>query len=64
MANAEKFTQRTKHIALKYHHFKSFVRDGRVSIEYIRTKDQKADLLTKPLAEELFFRLRFMLCGW
>jgi hypothetical protein len=64
MANAEKFTLRTKHIALKYHHFKSFVCDGRISIEYIRTEHQKADLLTKPPADELFFLLRFMLCGW
>jgi hypothetical protein len=30
----------------------------------IVTDDQKADLLTKPLAESAFFRLRHMLIGW
>ena len=64
MANSDKFTPRTKHIALKYHHFRSHVKQKKVSINYCRTEDQKADLLTKPLSDELFFRLRYMLNGW
>lgn len=64
MANSEKFTPRTKHIALKYHHFKQFVKSKRVAIQYCRTEEQKADILTKPLRDDLFFTLRFMLCGW
>ncbi|KAL7540880.1 hypothetical protein ACHAXR_010682 [Thalassiosira sp. AJA248-18] len=64
MATSQKFTPRTKHIALKYHHFRSFVKSGRVTINYCRTTEQKADLLTKPLADELFIKLRYMLSGW
>ena len=64
MANSNKFTPRTKHIALKYHHFKSHVNQNKITVEYCRTEDQKADLLTKPLSDEFFFRLRYMLCGW
>ena len=64
MASSEKFTPRTKHIALKYHHFKSHVKRGLIDVQYCRTEDQKADLLTKPLADPLFFKLRYMLCGW
>ena len=64
MANSEKFTPRTKHIALKYHHFRSYVKKGEIEIEYCCTEDQKADLLTKPLSDALFFRLRYMLIGW
>ena len=64
MANSDKFTPRTKHIALKYHHFKSHVKRGIIDIQYCRTEDQKADLLTKPLADELFLKLRCMLSGW
>ena len=30
IANSTKFTPRTKHIALKYHHFKSFVKSGNI----------------------------------
>ena len=64
MANSDKFTPRTKHIALKYHHFRSHIKRGLIDVQYCRTEDQKADLLTKPLADELFFTLRYMLCGW
>ena len=64
MATGNKFTPRTKHIALKYHHFKTHVKDGRVSIKYCPTHLQLADILTKPLPDEAFYALRYMLCGW
>ena len=64
MAKSDKFTPRTKHIALKYHHFCSHIKNGHIEISYCPTEDQKADLLTKPLADAAFFRLRHMLIGW
>ena len=63
MAKSPKFSPRTKHIALKYHHFRSFVKFDRVIIKYCRTEMQKADLLTKPLNNHIFFRLYYMLLG-
>ena len=64
MATLQKFTPRTKHIALKYHHFCSHVKNGAIKISYCCTTEQKADLLTKPLAINLFFKLRYMQSGW
>ena len=64
MATSQKFSPWTKHIALKYHHFCLFVKDGRIKISYCRTTEQKADILTKPPTDDLFFKLRYMLCGW
>ncbi len=64
MATSDKFTPQTKHIELKYHHFCSHVKNGRIEINYCPTEDEKADLLTKPLADAAFFRLRHMLIGW
>ncbi len=64
MATLDKFTLQTEHIALKYHHFCSHVKNGHIKIRYCPTEDQKADLLTKPLADSTFFRLRHMLIGW
>ena len=52
MATGVKFPPRTKHIALKYHHFRSHVKSGRVVIHYKPTEEQLADLLTKPLSNE------------
>jgi hypothetical protein len=63
MAVAPKFTPRTKHIALKYHHFKQHV-GTKINISYISTDMQKADIFTKPLPDDAFFRLRYMLMGW
>ncbi len=47
MATSDKFTPQTKHIALKYHHFHSPVKNGHIETNYCPTEDQKADLLTK-----------------
>ena len=49
MATGINISPRTKHIALKYHHFISHVKSGRVVIYYRPTEEQLADLLTKPL---------------
>ena len=59
-----KFTPRTKHIATKYHHFRSFVSDGTIVINPIDTSEQLADMLTKPLKELSFCYLRKGLMGW
>ena len=64
VAEAPKFTPRTKHIALKYHHFRQFVADGTVQILPISTLEQTADILTKPLPDLKFQYLRGKLCGW
>ena len=64
MAQADKLSPRTKHTALKYHHFRSFVKSKRVTTKYYRTEMKKADILTKPLSDALFFRLRHMIIGW
>ena len=64
VAESPKFTPRTKHIALKYHHFRQFVHDGTIVIKPIDTKEQVADIFTKPLDEAQFVYLRRKLCGW
>ena len=55
---------RTKHIALKYHHFRSSVKSGSVSIQYVETHDQIADIFTKALNDAQFCNLRKGLNGW
>jgi hypothetical protein len=57
MATSQKFTPCTKHIALKYHHFCSHVKPGAIQVRYCCTTEQKADILTKPLVDDLFFKL-------
>ena len=42
-------TPRNNHIAIKYHHFRSFISKGHVVINHIDTKEQVVDIFTKPL---------------
>jgi hypothetical protein len=64
LVNAPKMRPRTKHIAIKYHHFRSHVARGDIKIQWIDTKHQLADIFTKPLAGLLFASLRRSLLGW
>ena len=47
VANSPKVASTTKHIAIKYHHLRSFVADSSVVIDLIYTSEQIADILTK-----------------
>ena len=64
MAEAAKFSPRTKHIALKYHHFRRIVKDQTIKILPIDTKEQTVDIFTKPLDEALLVHLRKKIMGW
>ena len=64
LAKAPRMNPRTKYISLKYHHFREYVKNERVNIEYINTKEQLADIFTKPLPTPTFTYLRSKLFGW
>jgi hypothetical protein len=49
---------RTKHIAIRYHLLRDNQQRGDIEIAYINTKDQLADIFTKPLDEKTFTKLR------
>jgi hypothetical protein len=64
-ATAVRMTPRTKHIAVKYHFFKSHVNAGTgISLAKIDTNLQKADIFTKGLAPQKFMEIHKLLCGW
>jgi hypothetical protein len=52
------FHERSKHIDIRYHFIRECVEQGRVGIDYIRTNDQLADVLTKALGRLVFQGLR------
>jgi hypothetical protein len=43
------FHERTKHIAVKYHYIRDLIIKGIIDLNYISSKNQNADGLTKPL---------------
>ena len=70
LATLPKLRPRTKHIAIQYHHFRTWTVKGlsgqepKIKIEYISTNEQQADMMTKPLPRIQFQYLRKLLCGW
>ena len=64
LATDHKSCPRTKHIGLKYHHFRGHVMSGLVKILPITTFEQTADIFTKPLPAVTFKYLRKKLMGW
>ena len=70
LAKAPKLRPRTKHIAVKYHHFRSHIYnkqsnpDGCLHLQYVGTKDQLADTFTKGLNQTAFETFCSIICGW
>jgi hypothetical protein len=60
----DQFRPRTKHIGIKWHHFRDAVKNGSVVVKKIDTTLQLADPLTKPLPQPTFETLRKLLMGW
>ena len=49
---------RTKHIEIRHHFLRDHAQKGDITLEFVRTKDQLADILTKLLNENQFFNIR------
>jgi Reverse transcriptase (RNA-dependent DNA polymerase) len=64
MAKVHKFRPRTKHINIKYHHFRSYVNDDLISIHPITSANNPADMLTKGLGVNKLQANRFRVMGW
>jgi hypothetical protein len=64
LAIVPRMTPRSKHIAIKYHFFRSHVKQGSIQVVKIDTRIQKADILTKGLSKITFQLIRGLLLGW
>lgn len=64
LAKSPKMTPRTKHIAIKYHHFRQAVNNEILMIERVDTKEQLADIFTKATTTQTFEYLRRKIMGW
>ena len=56
--------KRTKHTDTRYHFTRERVESGEVKLVYVPTKDQLADLLTKPVGGVRLEQLRGKLLGY
>ena len=49
---------KTKHIPIKYHFLREQALEHKVKLEYVPSKEQVADIFTKPLPREAFEYIR------
>ena len=52
---------RTKHIEIRHHFIRDHVERGDIELIHIDTKNQIADIFTKPLSTQQYLELRFKL---
>ena len=53
----------SKHIDVRYHVLRELAASDDISVQYLRTEDQHADILTKAVGRESFERHRDFLLG-
>eukprot|EP00253_Pinus_taeda_P006416 PITA_06416 len=58
LSNNSVFHKRTKHIDTRFHYIRELVSNGEIALEHCRTREQVADILTKPLDQKSFEFLR------
>ena len=56
MANNQTTSQRTKHVDMRYHFVREYIEDGMVQIVFVKSKDNDADIFTKNLDGETYWR--------
>ena len=49
---------------IKYHHFREAVSQGKVTVVTVSSEQKIADIFTKPLTEQLFYKFRKQIMGW
>ena len=49
---------RTKHIEIRHHFLRDHAQKDDITLEFVSTKNQLADIFTKPLSEEQFVDIR------
>jgi hypothetical protein len=63
MALQEASTRKTKHIELQVHYIRDLVQRGLIVMVHIPTRIQLADIFTKPLPEDAFYRHLHVILG-
>ena len=54
LTNNDVMSQRTKHIDTRHHFVREMISNGEITVKYIRSERNPADLMTKNLGTEKF----------
>jgi hypothetical protein len=56
MANDNILNERSKHIDIRYHYTRKAIEAKQITLKYVRSADNHADLFTKPLGQNLLHK--------
>ena len=63
MEKVHKYRPCTKHVNVKYHHFRDYVNRGVITINTIGTNKEPADILTKPVNVSTLRKHKYFIMG-
>ena len=64
MCSSERCVGRVKHLDARHHFLRFQTTEGKCTLEYVDTKENVADILTKPLPRETHLRHTARLVWW
>lgn len=52
------FHSKSKHIRIKYHFIRDLIKEGDIDVKFCKTQEQVADIFTKALKIETFYKMK------
>ena len=56
LAENQSSSDRTKHVDIRYHFIRQYIKDGTIMIEFVRSSENDSDIFTKNVTSETFSR--------
>ena len=63
LAKNPAFHKRSKHIDIKYHFIRSEAQQGAISLRYIASEDNLADIFTEPVSKVRMDKFKHFICN-
>jgi len=58
LATNDQISARNKHIDIKIHHVRHLIKEGELRLAYVKSSEELADMLTKPIDKSTLVRHR------
>ena len=56
LAENQNSSDRTKHVDIRYHFIRQYIKDGTIMVEFVRSSENDSDIFTKNVTSETFSR--------
>ena len=67
VAGNRPYSSRVKHVAIRYFFIQELVKEGRITVKFVKAEDQLADIVTKHLSKQkqrYLFKLMSEFMAW